>query len=162
MDGGFPFAVVGVQNKAAFRMNRSAGKNRLPGNRLILTAQPQLLKNILEHVSGHPVNGDPERALVVVLAQQGDPAHEIRVGHGGHGNQRLLFKVAHNATVPAASPDVGTTPVRCLLPRTAPALEACELRVVVSASYARRISAGRGAKGADSRTMRMAASSRTS
>src|SRR5690625_6643000 len=78
MDGGFPFAVVGVQNKAAFRMNRSAGKNRLPGNRLILTAQPQLLKNILEHVSGHPVNGDPERALVVVLAQQGDPAHEIR------------------------------------------------------------------------------------
>ena len=62
-----------------------------------------LLEQRLQVHLDRAVDDDAERALVVVLADEGERLGEMRIRHGGHGDQKVMREIhlLHSSRVPA-------------------------------------------------------------
>src|SRR6056297_690315 len=149
---GFPDRWPGMQHEAALGMHGTALVDQNIVEVSTAAFDADLVENVGQGDPGGSIDGDSERALVIVLTQQGNATGKVRVIHARHRDEELMFEIAHSGILSPGSwiqysPDCD---------------ENCQVRVIVSTSTSRLISSGSGEKGADNRTIRTAASSRTS
>jgi hypothetical protein len=89
-------------------MNRTTGINRHRADGWIAALDVELLEDILKQELGNAIDGDAQRAVVIVLTQQGHATVEVGVFHARHRNQELLLKVAHGTILSGATEAGGT------------------------------------------------------
>jgi hypothetical protein len=81
-----------MQDEAAVGLDGAAVQDQLRGLRFVADLERELIEDLGQrHVRG-PIDNDPERTVVVVLADVSDGLREVRVAHSGHRDEKLALQ----------------------------------------------------------------------
>jgi hypothetical protein len=79
-----------MQHEPPIGLDRSSLQHRLAANRRRRRGHFQLFEDVGQFHLQRAVDDDAQRAVGVVLPDEGHGLGEVRVRHGGHGDQELV------------------------------------------------------------------------
>ena len=86
-----------MQHEAAIGLHRAAEIHRQSGEQrldlFILKRNADAFEQAGKPQFHRAIDDDADRAILVVLADVGQRAGKIRVGHGGHGDQEMIGEI---------------------------------------------------------------------
>ena len=114
--GGLPFADGLVQDEAAVHLHRPAEINGQIHEIRAMQFELDLFKQGLQGEIDGPIDDHPQRALFVVLTNEGKRLGEVGVRHGGHGDEKVVGEI-HSLAAPVMR--------NCITPRCRWEIRAC-------------------------------------
>ena len=82
-----------MQHEAAIDLHRTAEMDGRRAQRVVVERHVDLLEQRRERHVDRLVHHDAERAVLVVLAHEGERVREVRIGHGRHGDQEVMGEI---------------------------------------------------------------------